>query len=174
MWLNNSRIFISYSQIDRHSAHAIRDVFTEFGSNVWIDYEHLNLRGCLRSQISRAVRECSLFVIVLTPAALASNWVRFELQQACTLRKRMLVIQLQRRCPKRLGLDFELSANCGPVYWAYRGSKRTTYLEQYKELVGLVKLTKISPQRTAEPHDASETSFQKARHRSKKTATWGC
>ena len=71
------RIFVSHSHEDdvycRELVHALR----EAGSDVWYD-EHSLKVGQLIDTIEVELRARPVFVVVLSPAALRSTWVRDE------------------------------------------------------------------------------------------------
>lgn len=81
-----SHIFLSYSRSDRELANRVRDDLCAWGAEVWSD-RRLGLGGSWLADISAAIDKAQAFVLLATPAALASKWVMREVEAAQMLGK---------------------------------------------------------------------------------------
>ena len=72
-------VFLSHSSADRKFTAKIADVLRQHGVPVW--YSDTNIRGAQQwhDEIGAALRRCDWFVVVLTPDAVESRWVKREL-----------------------------------------------------------------------------------------------
>lgn len=75
-------IFLSYASQDREFASSIVEVLRAHGLPVW--YAPTNLLGAQQwhDEIGYALQRCDWFVIVVSPSAIQSMWVRRELNYA--------------------------------------------------------------------------------------------
>lgn len=90
-----SRIFISYSRVDRVSAEEItkrlRDVYGY--ENVWMD-DALSGGDIWWDEILRAINRCDIFLFLLSNDAVNSPYCRAEYQEAIRLHKRIITAQV--------------------------------------------------------------------------------
>ena len=72
-------IFLSHSDRDRQFVMALADMLRRHGLPVW--YSRTNIRGAQQwhDEIGAALNRCDWFVLVLSPSAVASIWVKREL-----------------------------------------------------------------------------------------------
>jgi hypothetical protein len=85
-------IFISYSWADAPAAHWLYHRLAQLSIKTWIDFERLDLQDCIESQLDAAIQSATLIMLVDSPAARNSKWVRFEM--TCAERKRTPVMRL--------------------------------------------------------------------------------
>ena len=78
------RIFVSYTYEDTAFARSLVTALRGVGADVWYD-EHTVGSGELGSVIARELQARPIFVLILSPAALASHWVEDACRQACSL-----------------------------------------------------------------------------------------
>ncbi|HEY7833318.1 MAG TPA: toll/interleukin-1 receptor domain-containing protein [Ktedonobacterales bacterium] len=71
------RVFVSHSHEDDAFCQRLVSALRRAGANVWYD-EHNMDSGLLLDTIERELRARPVFVLILSPAALASQWVRDE------------------------------------------------------------------------------------------------
>jgi hypothetical protein len=71
-------IFLSYSWEDSEAARSLHRELTESGLETWIDFEQLDLRSDIASQIEAAVRASHALLFLDTPNARLSKWAQFE------------------------------------------------------------------------------------------------
>src|SRR5262249_58993409 len=81
------KVFVSHSAQDKLFCDALVAALRAAGADVWYD-EHSLGAGVLRGEIMRELAERPIFLVVLSPAAFASGWVRDECEWAYNLSKR--------------------------------------------------------------------------------------
>ena len=71
--------FLSHASADRSTASALADTLRAHGVPVW--YSTTNIQGAQQwhDEIGRALRRCDWFLLLLSPAAVRSSWVKREL-----------------------------------------------------------------------------------------------
>jgi formylglycine-generating enzyme required for sulfatase activity len=79
------RIFVSHSHEDDAFTERFVEDLRRAGAEAWMDKTDLGA-GNFQQRISDALANCSWFVLVLSPAALASPWVRQEVDAANRLK----------------------------------------------------------------------------------------
>ena len=72
-------VFLSHSSADRVFTARLAEVLRSHGIPVW--YSNINILGAQQwhDEIRAALRRCDWLVVVLTPDAVASRWVKREL-----------------------------------------------------------------------------------------------
>ena len=72
-------VFISYSDLDRQFVSALVEILRRHGIAVW--YSRTSIVGAQQwhDEIGAALRRCDWFVVVLSPNAVKSIWVKREL-----------------------------------------------------------------------------------------------
>jgi DNA-directed RNA polymerase subunit F len=87
MHQHQMRVFLSHSSADAPFANALVVTLRRAGADVWIDDSHLGA-GQLLEEITRELSARPVFVVVLSQAAFASEWVRRECTWAFNLYSR--------------------------------------------------------------------------------------
>ena len=74
-----NEVFVSHSSMDRPFVNRLVDVLRRHAVPVW--YSETNIQGAQQwhDEIGAALRRCDWFVLVLSPDAVASKWVKREL-----------------------------------------------------------------------------------------------
>lgn len=77
-------VFISYRQQepDKQFAHRLAYDLQAAGHPIWIDVEGIEPGSNWNTEIQQALDDCYAYVVILSPEALASQWVRSELLYA--------------------------------------------------------------------------------------------
>jgi len=90
------QVFISYDSEDTQFAHRLADDLRRLGVQVWIAPDSIQPGEGWVAAIERGLGESSYMLVVLTPAAVESQWVRKETDVAIALERkgRMQVIPL--------------------------------------------------------------------------------
>lgn len=83
-----SHIFISYSRTDQTYASSLKTHLQEQGFQVWMD-DRINYGDTWFREISQAIRTCSAFIVLMTPAADDSEWVHKEILIAIKREKQL-------------------------------------------------------------------------------------
>ncbi|HST87400.1 MAG TPA: TIR domain-containing protein [Ktedonobacterales bacterium] len=78
------RVFVSHSHADNDYCRAFVNGLRTLGLDVWYDEHNLGW-GQLRQTIDRELQRCRHFVAILSPAAVASDWVNMEIDAALAL-----------------------------------------------------------------------------------------
>lgn len=96
------RLFVSHATNDATFANNFSQDLRQLGADVWLDSSHLGA-GDFVARINDALQRSDVFVLVLTPAALASQWVQQEMNAAITREKQgilraIFVVEAQ-HCP---------------------------------------------------------------------------
>lgn len=80
----SGHVFISYRQVepDRQFAHRLAYDLQAAGHPVWIDVQDIDAGTAWNEEIQTALDACYAYVVVLSPEAMASRWVRNELLYA--------------------------------------------------------------------------------------------
>src|SRR5215469_10622587 len=84
--MSQLRVFLSHSSQDKVAADQFAKVFRQAGADVWYDEESLGA-GHLRGTIMKELAERPIFVVLLSPVALASSWVLDECEWAYDLQR---------------------------------------------------------------------------------------
>lgn len=75
-----TRVFLSHSSVDKPFA---KDLAEAWGrQNVWVDFWSLDAGAMLPQDIAESIQASKVFLLVATRAAMASRWVRYELNIA--------------------------------------------------------------------------------------------
>jgi TIR domain/YEATS family len=100
-----THIFISYSSINRPFALRLVENLEHF-FKVWIDREGLDGGAAWEQAIDEALKDCAVFVVLVSPQSNDSQWVRRETIRAEQLKKVRIPILLEGELPLRL-LDIQ-------------------------------------------------------------------
>ena len=84
MTTNKPRVFISYSSKDKHIARNLAEVLQVAGAAAWPDTDAIPSAHWL-DDIQRAMQEADVFVFLMSPDALKSQWVNVEIGAALNL-----------------------------------------------------------------------------------------
>jgi hypothetical protein len=88
------QIFISYSRKDIDFVRKLAGDLEAAGYDVWWDITDLQGGDDWVSKIPDAIAASQFVLVVLTPTAIASDWVRKEYTQALSLRKKVIPLML--------------------------------------------------------------------------------
>src|SRR5215468_2555636 len=72
-------VFVSYSHADKALVESLAKALRRRHVRVWIDGWEMKPGDILRDKISDGIANASFFFVVLSPSALASRWVKYEL-----------------------------------------------------------------------------------------------
>lgn len=97
--------FLSHASADRRFATKPADALRAHGIRVW--YSRTSIRGAKQwhDEIGQALERCDWFILVLSPSALRSMWVKRELMfvlRASRYNDRIIPITIKRRNPVNL------------------------------------------------------------------------
>lgn len=142
--------FISYSHHDRVYVEKLADYLNSMDVHVWYDYE-VETGAPFSQRIQMAIDECAVFIVLLSPASVASDWVRNEIARARRLRKAIKPIRL---ADADIPLELE-----GLVFEDARERQMPTlrFVQQLRSLIGASTVSRArTPQgpTTIRGHDA--------------------
>ena len=86
------KIFISYSQSDQEEAKHLVAALRTADIVGWLDAADITADTSIPSAIRNALLESSAMVVLLSPNALQSNWVQFEIGAAEALGKMIIPV----------------------------------------------------------------------------------
>ncbi len=103
-------VFISHSNKDRDFVVRLSRVLNDYNVRYWYSAAHIIGAEQWHDEIGRALRRCDWFLIVLTPNAVRSEWVKHELLFALREdRYKERIIPLLRKACKYERLSWTLS-----------------------------------------------------------------
>ena len=88
-------VFISYSTIDVGAAETVRNVLEKNGLSCWIAPRDIPGGSNYTKEIPIAIRNCKVFVLILSKNAQSSHWVLKELDSAVNCGKVILPFMLE-------------------------------------------------------------------------------
>jgi hypothetical protein len=89
------RTFISYSRVNKEFALKLASELRSSGFSVWLDQLDIPTGARWDDEVERALDECEIFMVILTPASSNSDNVRDEISYAIDARKRILPVLLE-------------------------------------------------------------------------------
>ena len=89
------RAFISYSRTNKEFATKLTKGLRTEGFPVWFDLLDIPTGARWDDEVEKALRECSIFLVILTPASIASENVKDEIGYAIDHGKRILPVLLE-------------------------------------------------------------------------------
>ncbi len=87
-------IFISYSQQDKAYAYKLHEALLKQGFDAWAD-DRMDDGVIWPNGIEARLKECDVFILVMSPAAKASAWVQSELRLAMEWHKTIFPLRLE-------------------------------------------------------------------------------
>lgn len=112
------KVFLSHAHEDKPFVERLRKDLENKGITTWYDDKDLDIGDILTQVISEGIKQSWCFLIVVSPAAIKSGWVEYELNEAyhdhVTQKKRILPVlignikedQIPSRLQKHLWADF--------------------------------------------------------------------
>ena len=85
-------IFISYSRRDSEFVIKLASDLHHQVAGVWLDQSDLAVGQKWRDQLLKGIRECKVFLLVLSPDSAASAYVREEISEAVRLKKTVMPV----------------------------------------------------------------------------------
>src|SRR2546427_453380 len=101
------RVFLSYTQSDAGQAEQLRRLLDARGDSTVFTVDSLSASAGWQGQVREALRECDVFVLLVSPAALASPWVLYELGAAWSLGKPVIPVLTDRSVAPKLPVSLE-------------------------------------------------------------------
>ena len=130
-------IFISYSTKDQFQAETVRDILEKNGIICWMAPRDIPGGSNYTKEIPIAIRNCKVFVLILSKNAQGSHWVLKELDSAVNCGKVILPFMLE-DCA--LNDEFNFLLTGAQRYSAYQ--KKAEALETSKKLRAMTLIVK--------------------------------
>lgn len=87
--------FISYRRQDEEFARRIHAHLTKHGFRVWLDVENISPSANWRNEIDKALKQCDILLLIMTPEALESSNVEEEWQYFHSQKKDIIPLRLR-------------------------------------------------------------------------------
>jgi len=80
-----TRVFLSHSHADRRFVRRLSADLERCGAKLWLDERELRVGDSVLRSIRKGIDQSDFFIVVLSPAAAASEWVQREIDVATTI-----------------------------------------------------------------------------------------
>ncbi len=87
-------VFVSYSSQDRKLVDTILNMMNDAGISYWIAPEMIPAGSSYAREIPRAIRECEVFLLILSSTSQKSIWVEKEIDSAISNHKTIIPFQI--------------------------------------------------------------------------------
>ncbi len=87
--------FISYSRADKDFALELAGELRSSGFRIWLDQLDIPTGSRWDDEVEKALLECDIFMVILTPHSIASNNVKDEIGYAIDSNKRIMPVLLE-------------------------------------------------------------------------------
>ncbi len=122
-------IFISYSRRDMEFVQQLYQNLTGLGIRAWFDKTNIQAGDQWRSSIVEGIRDCKVFLLVLSPDSTASNNVRKEVDLAERYKKQILPL-MWREAAIPVAMEYQLAG----IQWF--DFKQEASSENFSQLAG--------------------------------------
>ncbi len=129
------KIFVSYSQKDIKFVKKVSETLSEKGYDVWYDIENIGGGVVWAKEIQKAIRDAELFLLIVSPNSIESDWVQKEFLYA-SARDIPIVTAQYVNCmmPDWLDATYHISSTEGNIEDASKRISRELFLQQDKIL----------------------------------------
>ena len=90
-----SHVFLSYSSLERSKAETLRKKLEADGHSVWIDVTGIDPAVHWESEISKAIENCSVFILLVSRNSVSSHNVLKEVTLASELKKQIIPVNIE-------------------------------------------------------------------------------
>ena len=91
-----SDVFISYSSKDKRKALQVRETLEKNGITVWMAPDNITVGSSYPRELSNAIAECSVLVLVESENSLSSQWVLNEVLEAHNAKKKIIPFAIEK------------------------------------------------------------------------------
>lgn len=102
-----STLFISYSRVDSDFVDRLQTSLYLKGFDAWVDRRKIEGTQVWSREIERAIARCDIFLVILSPEAAESDWVRKEISYALQLKRRILPVMHRQAIIPSLIIDIQ-------------------------------------------------------------------
>ena len=139
--MDKKEIFISYSSAQASTAFQVRDLLESHGNSCWIAPDCILSGSDYSHEIPKAIKNCSVFLVVLSRKSQASKWVKRELASAIQLGKKIIPFMTE---DFALNKEFNFYLSNVQRYNAYIGTSEML-LNMINEINLILGKEKINP-----------------------------
>ncbi len=82
------RVFLSYSHKSKKLAHELKEGLESFEFSAFLAHEDISPSASWRKEIRKSLRDCRVFIPILTKSFVESDWTDQETGIALALKKR--------------------------------------------------------------------------------------
>ncbi|MEM7395840.1 MAG: toll/interleukin-1 receptor domain-containing protein, partial [Verrucomicrobiota bacterium] len=75
-------VFLSHSSGDKRFVRRLADALEDYDVRVWLDEADIRIGDVLNERLRQGISQSDFLIVVLSPAAIESDWVRQELELA--------------------------------------------------------------------------------------------
>ncbi|MBN1993301.1 MAG: toll/interleukin-1 receptor domain-containing protein [Anaerolineae bacterium] len=125
-------VFISYRRKDSEFVQQLHQELTKRGLSAWFDRESIEVADHWRTSIAEGIRDCKVFVLVLSPDAVESVNIRKEVDLAESHGKRIIPL-LWRQTEIPVAFEYALAG----IQWI--DFKETASPENFDQLADVIK-----------------------------------
>ncbi len=166
-------VFISYSSRESDDANLIKSILNKNGIEVWMAPNSIPAGSNYTREIPRAIKKCSVFLLLLSQSAQDSKWVSAEVENAFKNGKIIIPFVLE-ECPLNDDFDFLLSRSQRIAAYEKKSESLEALVSEIKTILGIKNekgLTKISTEMSTDTKkvniSAGEEIAKKAREEEK-------
>jgi WD40 repeat protein len=96
-YMENGSVFISYRRVDVEFAKKLHNALKEAGHTIWVDWDNLppGVEG-FSDEIQRGIQSSDVFLCILSPSYIESEYCIMELREALNLKKRVIPVVLKK------------------------------------------------------------------------------
>lgn len=113
-----TKLFVSYAHVDSETVNRVTEELRNAGYDIWIDARGIQGGTLWGGEIAKAILDCEVFLLFLSPKSVLSDFVRREVDIAFEEKKKILPIMLE-RLEIPVQLDYQLA---GIQYIDYQAS----------------------------------------------------
>ncbi|MBE5952417.1 MAG: TIR domain-containing protein [Lachnospiraceae bacterium] len=121
------KVFISYSSQNTETARKVRKTLDVNGISCWMAERSIDAGASYLKEIPKAIKECEIFLLLLSKEAQESDWISKELGMAISYKKEIIPFMIA-QC--ELTDEYFFSLQNIQIYFAYANPE-----ESLKELV---------------------------------------
>jgi hypothetical protein len=89
------KVFLSYAYEDAEAASRVRQALEKVDVSGFLDSADISAGNAIAKDMRKALADASAFIVLLSPSALRSQWVQFELGAAVSLGKPLVPVLVE-------------------------------------------------------------------------------
>ena len=145
--MDKKDVFISYKAEEFDDANWVKSVLEKNGISCWIAPTSIHGGFSYASVIPQAIRDCKVFVLILSEKAQLSKWVPRELDQAINENKVILPFMIE-NCPLKDDFNFYLSNVQRYIAYENKAKAMEKMVKEIKSILGIKDITLTTSEET--------------------------